>query len=160
MTNTVGIPASATMDMQATATTTGGTLSFGRDTPVPADFVTFINDTQWDRGNHWKLQARHRRRKMNGCGRASSPPGRDAGSGKLGAGSTCSASGRRRLPTCRDRWHTYLSLPYWAQGPVISRPSGLTSIPQAQFTTDADTCIFDDRLMVEGSVALLRREGL
>ena len=152
VTNTVGIPASATMDMQATATTTGGTLSFGRDTyPVPADFVTFINDTQWDRGNHWKLQgpASPQEDEWLRSGIVSTGPRRWFR--QVGRGLDVfriwppPAAGDVPGPLAYE----YLSS-YWAQGPVISGPSGLTSIPQAQFTTDADTCIFDDRLMIEG----------
>ena len=140
------------MDMQATATTTGGTLSFGRDTyPVPADFVTFINDTQWDRGNHWKLQgpASPQEDEWLRSGIVSTGPRRWFR--QVGRGLDVfriwppPAAGDVPGPLAYE----YLSS-YWAQGPVISGPSGLTSIPQAQFTTDADTCIFGDRLMIEG----------
>jgi len=152
VTTSVGVPASATMDMQATATTTGGTLSFGRDTyPVPADFVTFVNDTQWDRGNHWKLQgpASPQEDEWLRSGIVSTGPRRWFR--QVGRGLDVfriwppPAAGDVPGPLAYE----YLSS-YWAQGPVISGPSGLTSIPQAQFTTDADTCIFDDRLMIEG----------
>jgi hypothetical protein len=48
--------ATATMDQQATATRTGTALTFARDTyAVPADFGSFIDDTMWDRTNHWRL---------------------------------------------------------------------------------------------------------
>ena len=56
---TVNMPGddSFTMDMVASGSATQQAITISRDTyPVPADFTTFINDTQWDRGNHWRLQ--------------------------------------------------------------------------------------------------------
>ena len=152
VTTSVGVPASATMDMQATATTTGGTLSFGRDTyPVPADFVTFVNDTQWDRGNHWKLQgpASPQEDEWLRSGIVSTGPRRWFR--QTGRGLDVfriwppPASGDVPGPLAYE----YLSK-YWAQGPIITGPSGSSSTPLPQFATDADTCIFDDRLMIEG----------
>lgn len=45
-----------TMDMVATGTATGTTLTFAKDTyPENADFDRFINGTAWDRTNRWAL---------------------------------------------------------------------------------------------------------
>lgn len=45
-----------TIDQPVTETATGAAVTFVKDTfPVPADFDRFINDTQWDRTNHWQL---------------------------------------------------------------------------------------------------------
>lgn len=45
-----------TLTMQATATTTGVTLVFSKDTYAPpSDFDRFINATHWDRTNRWQL---------------------------------------------------------------------------------------------------------
>lgn len=45
-----------TLNMQATATATGVTLLFSKDTYAPpSDFDRFINQTQWDRTNRWQL---------------------------------------------------------------------------------------------------------
>lgn len=45
-----------TMDMVATGTATGTTLTFSKDTyPETTDFDRFINGTAWDRTNRWQL---------------------------------------------------------------------------------------------------------
>src|SRR6185312_5569927 len=45
-----------TMDMVATGTVTGTTLTFAKDTyPENADFDRFLNGTAWDRTNRWAL---------------------------------------------------------------------------------------------------------
>jgi hypothetical protein len=45
-----------TMDMVATGTVNGTTLTFAKDTyPESADFDRFINGTAWDRTNRWAL---------------------------------------------------------------------------------------------------------
>lgn len=133
-----------TLDSQATATETGASITISRDTyEVPADFVTFINDTQWDRGNRWRLQGPASpqedewmrsgivttgpRRWFRQVGRGQDvfrlwpPPGTNDVPGPLA--------------------YEYLSA-YWAQDS--------SATPKAQFTADSDTCVFDDRLMVEG----------
>lgn len=152
VTTSVGVPASATMDTPASATVTGQPLVFGRDTfAVPADFVTFINDTEWDRGNHWKLRgpaspqqdswlrsgivATGPRRWFRQVGRGQDifrlwpPPGASDTPGPM--------------------VYEYLSS-YWAQSAYAATPSGTVSIPKARFTADDDFCVFTDRLMTEG----------
>jgi len=45
-----------TMTMDATSTTTGGTVTFAKDTyAAPSDFDHYINRTWWDRTNRWEL---------------------------------------------------------------------------------------------------------
>lgn len=52
----VDSPTQITMSMEATAATTGATLTFSRDTyPEPQDFDSFIGNTWWDRTNRWSL---------------------------------------------------------------------------------------------------------
>jgi hypothetical protein len=132
------------IDMEATATTTGGPVTVSRDTfPVPADFVTFINDTQWDRGNHWKLQgpASPQEDEWLRSGIVSTGPRRWFR--QVGRGLDVfriwppPAPGDEPGPLSYE----YLST-YWAQTAA--------EVPIAQFTTDSDTCIFQDRLMIEG----------
>ncbi len=132
------------LDMEATATTTGGAVTVSRDTfPVPADFVTFINDTQWDRGNHWKLQgpASPQEDEWLRSGIVSTGPRRWFR--QVGRGLDVfriwppPAPGDEPGPLSYE----YLST-YWAQTAA--------EVPIAQFTTDSDTCIFQDRLMIEG----------
>ena len=132
------------IDMPATATTTGEALSIAQDTfAVPADFVTFINDTQWDRGNHWKLQgpASPQEDEWLRSGIVSTGPRRWFR--QVGRGLDVfriwppPAPGDEPGPLAYE----YLST-YWAQT--------ASGTPIAQFATDSDTCIFQDRLMIEG----------
>jgi len=132
------------MDSQATATATGQAVTVSRDTyAVPADFVTFINDTQWDRGNHWRLQG-------------PSSPQKDqwmrSGIVTTGPRRWFRQTGRGldvfRIwppPAASDvpgpLVYEYLSS-YWAEN--------ASGTPIAQFAADTDTCIFPDRLLIEG----------
>lgn len=53
---TVDSPTQVTMDMVATGSATGTTLTFAKDTyPEPEAFDRFINGTAWDRTNRWEL---------------------------------------------------------------------------------------------------------
>ena len=53
---TVDSSTQITMDMVATASSTGATLTFAKDTyPEPSAFDRFINGTAWDRTNRWEL---------------------------------------------------------------------------------------------------------
>lgn len=132
------------IDSECTATDTDITITVARDTyEVPADFVTFINDTQWDRGNHWRLQ-----------GPASPQEDEWLRSGIVTTGPRrwFRQVGRGvdvfRLwppPAASDTpgplAYEYLSS-YWA--------SDASATPKAAFTVDTDTCIWNDRLIVEG----------
>lgn len=52
----VDSPTQVTMDMVATGTVMGTTLTFAKDTyPEATDFDHFINGTAWDRTNRWAL---------------------------------------------------------------------------------------------------------
>lgn len=52
----VDSPSQITMSMEATAAATATALTFSQDTyPEPSDFNSFLNDTWWDRTNHWQL---------------------------------------------------------------------------------------------------------
>ena len=137
-------PGTVTVDMNATATATGQAFTLARDTyAVPADFVTFMNRTQWDRTNHWEL-----------IGPMSPQENQWVMSGIVTTGP------RRRFrqvgrgvdvfriwppPTANDTPSTlsyeYVSS-YWA--------SDSAGTPQAAFVYDTDTCVYDDRLMIAG----------
>lgn len=53
---TVDSSTQVTMDMVATGTVTGTTLTFAKDTyPENTDFDRFLNGTAWDRTNRWAL---------------------------------------------------------------------------------------------------------
>jgi hypothetical protein len=147
---TVAFPGSAVMDTPATATVIGGPLSFARDTyQVPTDFVSFINDTQWDRGNQWKLQgpASPQEDQWLRSGIVSTGPRRWFR--QVGRGRDVfrlwppPASGDQPGPLTYE----YLSK-FWAETTPTSFPGDPVLLPQ--FTHDTDTCVFNDRLMIEG----------
>lgn len=155
---TSAIPGSCVIDTPATATATGSSVIISQDSyPVPEDFVAFIKDTEWDRGNRWQLfgpispqddqylrsgivslTPRRRWRQL----------GRDAPGLRV-------AQVFRLFPppgqndTPGPMVYEYLSA-YWAQSAVVATPSGYDFTTKAAFTADTDTCIFNDRLMIEG----------
>lgn len=137
-------PIVITMDTNATAAMTNGAITISRDTyPVPADFVTFINDTQWDRGNHWRLQgpASPQEDQWLRSGIVTTGPRRwfrQVGRG-LDVFRLWPPPGTNDVPGPLS--YEYLSK-YWAMDS--------SDTPKARFTADSDTCIFEDRLIVEG----------
>lgn len=152
VTATAGIPASATMDTDASATNTAGSVTISQDTyPVPADFVTFINDTQWDRGNHWKLigpESPQEDQWLRSGIVALGPRRRFRQVGRLGyAFRMFPPPGSNDTPG--PMVYEYLSS-YWVQSELVGVPGSYTSTAKAEFTEDTDTCVFDDRLMIEG----------
>lgn len=133
-----------TMDSEATATLSDQSLTVSRDTyPVPADFDTFINDTQWDRGNHWRLQgpASPQFDEWLRSGIVTTGPRRwfrQVGRG-LDVFRLWPPPGTNDVPG--PLAYEYLSN-YWA--------ADASANPKAAFTADTDTCIFPDRTVVEG----------
>lgn len=132
------------IDSDCSANGTDIAVTVARDTyEVPADFDTFINDTQWDRGNHWRLQgpASPQFDEWLRSGIVSTGPRRWWR--QVGRGTDTfriwppPAYGDVPGPLAYE----YLSN-YWA--------SNAAGTPQARFTADADTCIYNDRLIVEG----------
>lgn len=133
-----------TMDSECTATASGVTITISRDTyDVPPDFDTFINDTQWDRGNHWRLQgpASPQEDEWLRSGIVSTGPRRwfrQVGRG-LDVFRLWPPPGTNDVPG--PLAYEYLSN-YWA--------ANASAEPQARFTADTDTCIFPDRTIIEG----------
>lgn len=132
------------IDMQCTADATDEAVTIARDTyPVPADFDTFINDTQWDRGNHWRLQgpATPQEDEWLRSGIVTTGPRRwfrQVGRG-LDVFRLWPPPGSGDVPG--PLAYEYLST-YWAVDSA--------AVPKAQFTADSDTCIYNDRLVIEG----------
>jgi len=111
--------------------------------------VSFINDTQWDRGNQWKLQgpASPQEDQWLRSGIVSTGPRRWFR--QVGRGRDVfrlwppPASGDQPGPLTYE----YLSK-FWAQTNPIGFPPPPTLLPE--FRNDTDSCVFDDRLMIEG----------
>lgn len=143
---TVNMPGddSLTMDMQATASGTAVPIVIARDTyPVPADFQTFINRTQWDRTNHWELRGPMSPQEYQWVTSGIVTTGPRRRYRQVGRGTDVF-----RIwppPTAEDAPATfsyeYLSS-YWAQDAA--------GTPQSGFVLDTDTCVFDDRVMIAG----------
>jgi hypothetical protein len=155
---TATLPGSCVIDTPATASSTGGSIIISQDSyPVPADFVSFINDTQWDRGNRWQLSgplSPQEDQYLRSGIVALSPRRRFRQLGRDAPGLRVASVFRLFPPpgqndTPGPMVYEYLSS-YWAQGAVSVSPSGYDFTTKASFTADTDTCIFDDRLMIEG----------
>lgn len=143
---TVNMPGddSLTMDMQATASGSGVDIVIARDTyPVPSDFQTFIDRTQWDRTNHWELRGPMSPQEAQWVMSGIVTTGPRRRFRQVGRGSDVF-----RIwppPTAQDAPATfayeYVSA-YWAQDAA--------GTPQSGFVLDTDTCVFDDRVMIAG----------
>ena len=132
--------------MQATVSGTAVPIVIARDTyDVPADFVSLINRTQWDRTNHWEL-----------IGPLSPQQDQWVRSGIVATGPRIRWRQVGRVPGIFRLWppptsstapstlsYEYLSN-YWANS-----GTGLGE-PKASFTADSDTCVYDDRVMIDG----------
>jgi hypothetical protein len=133
-----------TMDMQATASGTLVPVTISQDTfAVPDDFKSFINRTQWDRTNHWEM-----------LGPMSPQEYQYVTSGIVATGPRRRFRQIGRLPSVFRIWpaptadtapstlsYEYCSL-YWA--------TATDGTPKAEFTADSDTCIYEDRVFING----------
>jgi len=155
---TAGTPGSCVIDTPATATATGQSCIISQDSyPVPEDFVAFVNDTQWDRGNRWQLYGplSPQEDQYLRSGIVSLTPRRRYRQVARVAPGLYVAQVFRLFPppgqndTPGPMVYEYLSA-YWAQGAVTASGSGYDFTTKAEFTADTDTCIYDDRVMVEG----------
>lgn len=133
-----------TMTELATATSTGSTFTFSKDTyAIPTDFDRYIGRTFWDRTNHWEL-----------IGPQSPQFDQWQRSGVVTTGP------RRRF---RQIGHLYNVFRLWPPPQAQDAPATLVfeyiskdwvetsaGVYQSSFTADDDVCVFDDELMVKG----------
>jgi len=134
-----------TVRLTEEATASGSTtITFCRDTySMPVDFRKFLNDTQWDRTNHWQL-----------IGPVSPQQFEWLQSGIVSVGP-------------RRRWRQIDRAPYFRIWPPPSAdndaPATLAyeyltyywvtaadGTPKAAYTLDTDLCVFPDDVMVTG----------
>jgi hypothetical protein len=155
---TASIPGSATMDTPATATATGQSLIISQDSyPVPTDFVSFVDDTQWDRGNRWQLRGplSPQEDQWLRSGIVALTPRRNYRQLGLNAPGLTVVQVFRLFPppgqndTPGPMVYEYLSS-FWALSAVTPVAGSYDYTRKPQFTADTDTCIYDDRLMIEG----------
>lgn len=152
------IPGSITMDTPATATGVGVSIIISKDSyPVPVDFVSFVDDTQWDRGNRWQLRGplSPQEDQYLRSGIVALTPRRNYRQLGRNAPNTNIVQMFRLFPppgqndTPGPMVYEYLSS-YWAQSTVTPTPGAYSYTTKEKFTADTDTCIYDDRLMIEG----------
>lgn len=134
-----------TMTEPATASGTGVTLTFVKDTfALPSDFERYISDTWWDRTNHWKLigpitpqlwQWQLSGIVQTGPRRRWRQIGRQSNAYRIWPPPSSS-------DTPAEIVFEYISR-NWA-----TDTNGTTT--KSSFTADTDTCVFDDGMMVSG----------
>lgn len=146
----VAFPGSATVDIPANATATATPIVLARDTySVPVGFVSFINDTQWDRGNRWRLRGPSSPQMDQWMRSGIVPTGPRRWFRQVGRGLDVfrlwppPSGGDRPGPLVYE----YLSNA-WAETNFPG--TGTPSVPKQEMVFDTDSCVFDDRVMVAG----------
>jgi hypothetical protein len=128
-----------TMSQAAAASGTGVTLTFAQTKyAFPSDYQRIIDRTQWDKSKHWEM-----------LGPESPQQWQWLKSGYIATGPRIRW---RILGNTFQIWpgvstSEYLGFEYVSNYWVID---GNTGARKASFTSDGDTCLFDDRLMVAG----------
>jgi hypothetical protein len=127
---------SLTTTQQASATSTGGTVTFSRTIyPLPPDYETITDNTHWDKTKHWQM-----------LGPVDAQQWQWLKSGYISTGPRVRW---RILGNKFQIWppyntQEYLGFEYRSKGFVRSA----TDEVKNSFTADSDTTVFDDRLLV------------
>ena len=127
---------SLTTTQQASATSTGGTVTFSRTIyPLPPDYETITDNTHWDKTKHWQM-----------LGPVDAQQWQWLKSGYISTGPRVRW---RILGNKFQIWppyntQEYLGFEYRSKGFVRSA----TDEVKNSFTADSDTTVFDDRLIV------------
>jgi hypothetical protein len=133
--------ATATLTLPATASGTGVSLTFSQTLYViPSDFDRLKDKTDWDKTKHWEMLGPETGQQWQWL--------------KSGFISTGPRIRYRMLGGFFQIWPPagiadYLGFEYLSKNWVLSSTASVTP-DKAAFTLDTDTCIFPDRLMVEG----------
>lgn len=140
---TVDSATQVTLDQPATASGSSSLL-FGKDVyPVPDEWNNFIDRTFWDRSRRWELVGPMSPQEYQWMVSGIVATGPRRRFRKVGRGTN--AFRIWPPPTAIDSPATlafeYSSL-YWA--------TDAAGVPKAVFTTDTDTCVFPDNLMIVG----------
>ena len=135
----------ATLTLPATASGTGVSLTFSQTLYVtPTDFDRLKDKTDWDKSKHWEMLGPETGQQWQWL--------------KSGFISTGPRLRYRMLGGFFQIWPPAgiadtLGFEYISKNWVLSASASITP-DSASFTVDTDTCIFPDRLMVEGLKAL------
>lgn len=128
-----------TLTQAVTTTATGSTLNFCKTKyNNPSDFDRPIDRTQWDKSKHWEMLGPESPQQWQWL--------------KSGYISTGPRMRFRRMGGAFQIWPPITSAEYLGMEYVSTQwaINGPTNNRQSSFTTDTDTCIFPDRLMVLG----------
>jgi hypothetical protein len=134
----VDSPTQVTMSQAAAASGTGVTLTFAQTKyAFPVDYQRIIDRTQWDKSKHWEM-----------LGPESPQQWQWLKSGYIATGPRIRW---RILGNTFQIWpgvstSEYLGFEYVSKYWVTD----VSGTPKGSFTSDTDTCQFDDRLMVAG----------
>lgn len=143
-----------TLDSACTATATGVTVTISQDRyPLDSDFDHFVNQTQWDRTNHWALIGPYSDQESGWLhnGVVTIGPRRRY---RLVGGETPYVGGQTKQmeifppPSSTD---SVLTLPFsYVSNGWVMYLSGASYLRKSAFLTDSDTCLYPTRLMVAG----------
>lgn len=134
----VDSPTQVTMSQAAASSATGATLSFMKTKyAMPSDYQRIVDRTQWDKSKHWEM-----------LGPESPQQWQWLKSGYIATGPRIRW---RILGNTFQIWPgvttaEYLGFEYVSKNWVLDGSGNA----KGSFTADADTCLFDDRLMVAG----------
>jgi hypothetical protein len=129
-----------TLDMPAEAAATGETLTFStQDYSLPSDYDRIVDDTSWDRTDHWNNRG---------------PKSAQEWQWLTGGSIAVSPQFRWRIYQNKIRFFGAPASVYNMAFEYISNfwvlASGGTDPTKAKFTVDTDTCVFPDDVMVLG----------
>lgn len=137
---TIDSSTQVTMNMPATASGTGVTLTIAKqDYSLPTDYDRMVSDTNWDRTNHWR-----------NLGSKTSQEWQWIQGGVISTG----PRERYRIYGNKLRIFAALTTAYNFAFEYVSSywvtATGGTSATKSTFTVDTDTCVFKDDLMLAG----------
>ena len=129
-----------TMDTPATSSATATSLTFAtQDYDLPTDFDRMVADTNWDRTNHWR-----------NLGTKTSQEWQFLQGGVISIG----PRERYRIYDNKLRIFSAITTPYNFAYEYVSNywvlATGGTEPTKTKFTSDSDTCVFKDDLMMAG----------
>lgn len=157
--------ATATLDSVAEETDTGVTITFARDRyPLPSDWSHFIDQTNWDRTNHWPMigPMSPQEDQWVRSGIVTTGPRRRFRTTAIYAQSSATSYRAVEIWPPPQTSDPVLTLAYeYISGWWVRYLSGGISNYKPTFTVDTDVPVFPDRLMISGlKLRFLSAKGL